>query len=99
MISGAVSGPSAKSGADHVSGTHVNHVPVRTDERLGAFITLLNAGPYLDLGSSPSSFLHRTVGTGSPRASHLNSALSSAVTAKLLGLFTNDGLSKSRRAF
>lgn len=30
---------------------------------------------YLPLGRSPSSFLQRTVGTGSPRASHLNSTL------------------------
>lgn len=51
---------------------------------------------YLAFGNSPSSFLHLTVGTGSPLASHLNSALSSTVTAKLLGLFTKDGLSKGK---
>lgn len=52
---------------------------------------------YLAFGNSPSSFLHLTVGTGSPLASHLNSALSSTVTAKLLGLFTKDGLSKGKK--
>lgn len=35
---------------------------------------------YLPLGRSPSSFLQRTVGTGSPRASHLNSTLWSTNT-------------------
>lgn len=52
---------------------------------------------HLAFGNSPSSFLHLTVGTGSPLASHLNSALSSTVTAKLLGLFTKDGLSKREK--
>ena len=83
---------------NHSSGLYVNSGQMRTTEIPGRWIPSLNSHSYLDLGSSPSSFLHRTVGTGSPRASHLNSALSSTVTAKLLGLFTKDGLSKIRKS-
>lgn len=48
---------------------------------------------YLPLGRSPSSFLQRTVGTGSPRASHLNSTLWSTNTTWLLGRRTKLGRS------
>lgn len=83
---------------NHSSGLYVNSGQMRTIAIPGRWIPPLNSHSYLDLGSSPSSFLHRTVGTGSPLASHLNSALSSTVTAKLLGLFTKDGLSKIRKS-
>lgn len=49
---------------------------------------------YLPLGRSPSSFLQRTVGTGSPRASHLNSTLWSTNTTWLLGRRTKLGRSE-----
>lgn len=48
---------------------------------------------YLPLGRSPSSFLQRTVGTGSPRASHLNSTLWSTNTTWLPGRRTKLGRS------
>lgn len=48
---------------------------------------------YLALGRSPSSFLQRTVGTGSPRASHLNSTLWSTNTTWLPGRRTKLGRS------
>lgn len=47
----------------------------------------------LPFGRSPSSFLQRTVGTGSPRASHLNSTLWSTNTTWLLGRRTKLGRS------
>lgn len=50
---------------------------------------------YLPLGRSPSSFLQRTVGTGSPRASHLNSTLWSTNTTRLSGRCTKLGRSTS----
>lgn len=50
---------------------------------------------YLPLGRSPSSFLQRTVGTGSPRASHLNSTLWSTSTTWLTGRCTKLGRSAS----
>lgn len=53
---------------------------------------------YLPLGRSPSSFLQRTVGTGSPRASHLNSALWSTNTTWLLGRRTKLGRSEWMKA-
>lgn len=48
---------------------------------------------YLPFGRSPSSFFQRTVGTGSPRASHLNSTLWSTNTTWLLGRRTKLGRS------
>lgn len=48
---------------------------------------------YLPLGRSPSSFLQRMVGTGSPWASHLNSTLWSTRTDWLLGFRKKLGLS------
>lgn len=99
IISVTVSGPRrSEFRENHSSGLYVNSGQMRTIAIQGRWIPPLNSHSYLDLGSSPSSFLHRTVGTGSPRASHLNSALSSTVTAKLLGLFTKDGLSKIRKS-
>lgn len=52
---------------------------------------------YLPLGRSPSSFLQRTVGTGSPRASHLNSTLWSTNTTWLPGRRTKLGRSVSMK--
>lgn len=51
---------------------------------------------YLPLGRSPSSFLQRTVGTGSPRASHLNSTLWSTNTTWLPGRCTKLGRSTAQ---
>lgn len=48
---------------------------------------------YLPLGRSESSFLQRTVGTGSPWTTQWNSTLSSASTTALLGRFTKVGRS------
>lgn len=48
---------------------------------------------YLPLGRSESSLLQRTVGTGSPWTTQLNSTLSSASTTTLLGRFTKVGRS------
>lgn len=55
----------------------------------------LRGRAYLPLGRSPSSFLQRTVGTGSPRASHLNSTLWSTSTTWLTGRCTKLGRSAS----
>lgn len=62
---------------------------VLCDERTAVLIS------YLPLGRSPSSFLQRTVGTGSPRASHLNSTLWSTNTTRLSGRCTKLGRSTS----
>lgn len=51
---------------------------------------------YLPLGRSESSFLQRTVGTGSPWTTQWNSTLSSANTTTLLGRFTKVGRSGSQ---
>lgn len=48
---------------------------------------------YLPLGRSKSSFLQRTVGTGSPWTTQWNFTLSSANTTTLLGRFTKVGRS------
>lgn len=48
---------------------------------------------YLPLGRSESSFLQRTVGTGSPWTTQWNLTLSSASTTTLLGRFTKVGRS------
>lgn len=52
---------------------------------------------YLPLGRSPSSFLQRTVGTGSPRASHLNSTAWSTNTTWLPGRRTKLGRSAGKK--
>ena len=53
---------------------------------------------YLPLGRSPSSFLQRTVGTGSPRASHLNSTAWSTNTTWLPGRRTKLGRSAGKKS-
>lgn len=53
---------------------------------------------YLPLGRSESSFLQRTVGTGSPWTAQWNSTLSSVSTTTLLGRFRKVGRSGGQQA-